>query len=69
VSAGVTETNSLRFLTGWEEMLRDTVKRTPAGRAGTPEDIADIVYLLSLAESRWIVGQTIVADGGYSLLA
>ena len=68
VSAGVTDTNSLRFLTGWEEMLADAARRTPAGRAGTPEDAAAAVYLLTLPEARWIVGQTIVADGGYSLL-
>lgn len=69
VSAGVTDTNSLRFLTGWEDLLHDTATRTPAGRPGTPRDIADIIYLLSLPEARWIIGQTIVADGGHSLLA
>jgi enoyl-[acyl-carrier protein] reductase III len=68
VSAGVTDTNSLRFLPGWEGMLADAARRTPAGRAGTAEDAAAAVYLLTLPEARWIVGQTIVADGGYSLL-
>ncbi len=68
VSAGVTDTNSLHFLAGWEEMLADAARRTPAGRAGTAEDAAAAVYLLTLPEARWIIGQTIVADGGYSLL-
>jgi enoyl-[acyl-carrier protein] reductase III len=69
ISAGVTDTNSLHFLTGWEAMLGATQGRTPAGRAGTADDIAGIVYLLALPEARWIVGQTIVADGGFGLLA
>ena len=67
VSAGITDTNSLRFIPGWEAMLAEATRRTPAGRAGTPEDIADIVYLLCRPEARWIVGQVLVADGGYSL--
>lgn len=68
VSAGITDTNSLRFIPGWEAMLRNAAACTPAGRAGTPEDIAGVVALLSRPEARWIVGQVVVADGGYSLI-
>ncbi len=67
VSAGVTDTNSLRFIPGWEGMLADAAAKTPAGRAGTPEEIAGVVYLLCQPEARWIVGQVLTADGGYSL--
>jgi enoyl-[acyl-carrier protein] reductase III len=69
VSAGVTDTDSLRRIPGWDAMLRNAAERTPAGRAGTPEDIAGTVLLLCRPEARWIIGQTIVADGGVSLMA
>ena len=32
------------------------------------KDIADVVSFLCSEEARWIIGQTIIADGGYSLL-
>jgi NAD(P)-dependent dehydrogenase (short-subunit alcohol dehydrogenase family) len=43
------------------------VRRTPAGRLGSADDIARIVLFLSSPLSDWIVGQTIVADGGLHL--
>jgi glucose 1-dehydrogenase/3-oxoacyl-[acyl-carrier protein] reductase len=36
----------------------------PAGFTGTPQDIANIAVFLASEEARYIVGQTIVADGG-----
>nr|WP_256252939.1 SDR family oxidoreductase [Paenibacillus sp. UNC496MF] len=38
--------------------------KTPLARAGTPEDIADIVGFLASDQARWITGQTIGAGGG-----
>lgn len=69
VMAGTTDTQSLRGIPGHETMLSAAKSKTPAGRLGRPEDIANVVIFLCSEESRWIVGQTIVADGGYSLLA
>ncbi len=68
VMAGTTETQSLKKIPRHEEMLHHARTKTPVGRIGHPEDIANIVVFLCREESRWIVGQTIVADGGYSLL-
>jgi NAD(P)-dependent dehydrogenase (short-subunit alcohol dehydrogenase family) len=42
--------------------------RTPAGRLGQPEDLAGVVAFLSSPESEWVRGQTIIADGGFSLM-
>jgi NAD(P)-dependent dehydrogenase (short-subunit alcohol dehydrogenase family) len=43
-------------------------ERIPAGRMGEPEDLdATVVYLASDA-SRYVVGHTLVIDGGYTLL-
>jgi NAD(P)-dependent dehydrogenase (short-subunit alcohol dehydrogenase family) len=43
----------------------DYIRRTPLGRAGTAEDIADAVLFLARADH--ITGQVIVIDGGRSL--
>ena len=69
VIAGPTDTQPLRGIPGHEEMIQAAKAKTPSGRIGHPEDIASVVSFLCSEESRWIVGQTIVADGGYSLLA
>ncbi|MEO0817669.1 MAG: glucose 1-dehydrogenase [Pseudomonadota bacterium] len=37
---------------------------TPMGRAGTPEEVADLVVFLSSEDSRYISGQEHVIDGG-----
>lgn len=68
VMAGTTETKSLKGIPHHEEMLQLAKSKTPLGRMGRPEDIADVVAFLCSEEARWICGQTIVADGGYSLL-
>jgi 3-oxoacyl-[acyl-carrier protein] reductase/7-alpha-hydroxysteroid dehydrogenase len=49
-------------------MIETTEKLTPLGRVGEPEDIAGAVKLLLMPEARWITGQVLVVDGGFSLL-
>jgi enoyl-[acyl-carrier protein] reductase III len=68
VLAGTTDTVSLRGIPGHEALLKEAKARTPAGRLGTPEDIARVVAFLCSEDAQWIVGQTVIADGGYSLL-
>ncbi len=41
---------------------------TPMGRLGTPADIGNAVALFCSEEAGWITGQTIVVDGGSSLM-
>jgi enoyl-[acyl-carrier protein] reductase III len=67
VSGGLVDTDALRMHPHYEERKAEGVARTPAGRLGTPEDLADVVLFLAEERSRWIVGQTIVADGGLEL--
>jgi 3-oxoacyl-[acyl-carrier protein] reductase/7-alpha-hydroxysteroid dehydrogenase len=67
VSGGVIETDALQSFPNQSDML-ESGKRAPIGRLGRPEDIAGVVSLLCRPEARWICGQTIIADGGYSLL-
>ncbi len=50
-------------------MLAGFRDRTPAGRLVEPSDIADAVVFLASPAADMIRGQTIVLDGGYSILA
>lgn len=69
VSPGVVETEALNFFPSKEAILREGLRRTPAGRFVTPEEVAKLVAWLCTDDARMIVGQTIVMDGGYELLA
>jgi enoyl-[acyl-carrier protein] reductase III len=68
VSAGVVETGALEHFPNKDEMLR-TVERTPAGRLVEPQDVAAAVSFLCSDGATMIRGQTLVVDGGFSLLA
>jgi enoyl-[acyl-carrier protein] reductase III len=69
VSGGVVETGALEHFPNREEMLRAGRTRTPAGRLVKPEDVAAAVTFLSSPDAEMIRGQTLVVDGGFSLLA
>jgi enoyl-[acyl-carrier protein] reductase III len=69
VSGGVVETGALEHFPNRDEMLNAAQTRTPAGRMVTPDDIATAVLFLCSPGADMIRGQTIVVDGGFSLLA
>lgn len=50
------------------EVYERVVARTPAGRWGTPDDLAGIAVFLASAASDFITGVAIPVDGGYSAL-
>lgn len=54
--------------TGWmDDETRETLTSYhPLGRAGTPQDIAAITAFLISDEGRWISGQLLHTDGGFS---
>ena len=64
VQAGVTDTPALRMIPGSDHLKAQARIRNPFGRLTTPEDVADVIYLLSLPESAWINGAIIRVDGG-----
>jgi NAD(P)-dependent dehydrogenase (short-subunit alcohol dehydrogenase family) len=41
-------------------------KRTPAGRLGEPEEMAEIVMFLASDSAAFITGHTLIADGGWT---
>ena len=48
-----------------DEARQAIVAATPLGRAGTPEDAANAVYLLCTPESDFITGQLVMVTGGF----
>ncbi len=69
VSAGVVETQALDHFPNREQMLEMAKTRTPAGRMVEPSDVADAVEFLCSPGAQMICGQTVIVDGGFSLLA
>jgi enoyl-[acyl-carrier protein] reductase III len=68
VSGGVVETGALEHFPNKDEMLR-AGRANPVGRLVTPEDIAGAVAFLTGPDADMVRGQTLVVDGGFSLLA
>ncbi|MHA7153945.1 SDR family oxidoreductase [Arthrobacter sp. TMN-50] len=54
--------------TGWmtDEVRHTLTQRQPTGRLGTPADIAGVIAFLLSRDGRWINGQLVKADGGFS---
>ena len=46
----------------------ESAKAIPAGIIGKPDDVGELAKFLASDESRFIVGQTIVMDGGQLLI-
>lgn len=69
IQAGVTDTQSFRQIPGNDKMKEIARSRNPYGRITTPEDVANVVYLMCKDESAWINGAIIPVDGGESIVA
>lgn len=67
IQAGMTDTFSFRQIPGSAQLKNDALKRNPYGRLTLPEDVANVVYLLSKPEAAWINGGIIPVDGGEHL--
>ncbi len=61
---GVTDTPALRLIPGSTHMAAHSRIRNPLGRLTLPEDVANVVYVMSLEETAWINGEIIRVDGG-----
>lgn len=70
VSAGIVETDALKHFRSLQDgnVLVSAAERAPAGRIVTPQDVANVVAFLCTPAAEMIRGQTIVVDGGYTLL-
>lgn len=69
VAPGVIETAMTAPMLDFPELIDPMLARTPMGRIGTPADIAPVVAFLASPAARFITGQTIAVDGGFSIQA
>ena len=68
VNPGVVETN-LHKRGGmspedYEKFLANAANTHPIGRAGQPEEVAQLIYFLASDNAQWITGATYAIDGG-----
>jgi NAD(P)-dependent dehydrogenase (short-subunit alcohol dehydrogenase family) len=67
LAPGVVKTHLARLL--WEGPGEELMgARTPLGRIGLPDDIAKAALFLASDAASWITGQTLVVDGGSTIL-
>jgi enoyl-[acyl-carrier protein] reductase III len=69
VSAGVVDTDALKFFPHRDDVIGNSQVKTPAGRLTEPRDVADVVLFLVSPLAQMVLGQTVTVDGGYSVLA
>lgn len=50
-----------------EGRIQRCLDRIPAGRLGNPDDLAGVAIFLASDASRYVVGQTIIVDGGWTI--
>jgi NAD(P)-dependent dehydrogenase (short-subunit alcohol dehydrogenase family) len=67
VAPGPVATEMLdRFVGGSEEGKAGFIATIPARRAATPEEIAQTIVFLASDKARYLTGQSIAVDGGYT---
>jgi len=68
VSGGAVDTEALKHFPNREELLAEAAKSTPAGRLVEMEDMVNAIMFLLSDQSYMVRGQTLIVDGGISLL-
>lgn len=63
VNPGYTQTEGNEFMQGGD-FETGAIAQTPLGRAGKPDDIADVVAFLASEEARWVTGSLLQVGGG-----
>jgi enoyl-[acyl-carrier protein] reductase III len=67
IQAGITVTRSFQMIPGNETLRMHAQKHNPFKRLTVPDDVANVVYLLSKDEASWITGSIIPVNGGEHL--
>lgn len=67
VAAGLTRSKMTAGTFAQDAWTAPTLARTPLGRLGEPEDIAEAIAFLASPAARWITGQTLAVDGGFTI--
>ncbi|WP_265432354.1 SDR family NAD(P)-dependent oxidoreductase [Aeromonas salmonicida] len=67
VNPGIINTPMAQRMGANEETLKPFVRLTPAGRIGGADDVGDVVAWLCSDEARFITGQSLLVDGGFTI--
>lgn len=67
-SCGLIDNPVGQMFPAFDDVRANTVAATPLARLGRPEDLAEVVLFLGSDRSGWVTGQTVLADGGLTLL-
>jgi 3-oxoacyl-[acyl-carrier protein] reductase len=67
IAPGFVATKMTRVTTGDPQRLEAALRRIPAGRLGTPQDMAGAALFLASPLAAYVVGHTIPVDGGLLL--
>lgn len=67
VAPGFIETPFTKAVLGNPDVKAWLLERTPMGRVGQPEDVANAVSFLGGDKASWITGTTLLVDGGWTV--
>ncbi len=67
IAPGLIDTKLSSIITSTPDLKRTFTDRTPLGRVGKPEELAGAAVFLASDESRYVTGQTLFVDGGYTI--
>lgn len=67
LAPGLVDTKLTKVTTEHPERLAGALRSIPIGRMGTPRDMAGAALLLASPLASYVIGQTLIVDGGLSL--
>ncbi|MGA0606709.1 SDR family NAD(P)-dependent oxidoreductase [Phenylobacterium sp. VNQ135] len=67
LAPGLVDTKLTKVTTEHPDRLAGALRSIPLGRMGTPQDMAGAALLLASPLAGYVVGQTLIVDGGLSL--
>jgi 3-oxoacyl-[acyl-carrier protein] reductase len=67
IAPGLVETKLTRITTSNPKRLEGALRTIPLGRLGTPQDMANVALFLASPLASYMLGQTLLVDGGMLL--